>query len=249
MGKIYEALKRAEEEKQQFESKLSESRYTSLLDDFPGKAVYSMPLASEEALDNDLQIHVPSMPVKTILFTGTSPKCGTSRTAVSYATSLARDTNKKILLVDANLSAPTLHEVFNIDNSLGGLSELCNDKIKIEAQIRKLEPDNFSVLPCYRKHSSLSGLFGSIRFDNFLKMTEELFDYVILDGPPISRFSESLLISSKVNGVVMVIISGKTRRQVALRAKAEIERSGGRLLGVVLNRRKYYIPSWIYNRL
>jgi len=49
--------------------------------------------------------------------------------------------------------------------------------------------------------------------------------------------------------VVLVIESGKTRRQVALRAKKELEEAGGMLLGVILNKRKYYIPNWIYKRL
>lgn len=75
------------------------------------------------------------------------------------------------------------------------------------------------------------------------------FDYVVLDGPPLPSFSESKVICNKVDGVVIVIESGKTRKQVALRAKKYIEQAGGTVLGVVLNKRKYHIPKWIYRRL
>jgi Mrp family chromosome partitioning ATPase len=75
------------------------------------------------------------------------------------------------------------------------------------------------------------------------------FDYVILDAPPVPAFPECLVLCAKVDGVVLVVESGKTRRQVALRARKQVEEVGGKVLGVVLNKRKYYIPEWIYRRL
>jgi Mrp family chromosome partitioning ATPase len=58
-----------------------------------------------------------------------------------------------------------------------------------------------------------------------------------------------LVIGAKVDGVILTLESGKARRSVALKAKKEIEESGGKFLGVVLNKREYYIPKWIYKRL
>jgi Mrp family chromosome partitioning ATPase len=77
----------------------------------------------------------------------------------------------------------------------------------------------------------------------------ESFDYLILDAPPVTIFSETQVISSKVDGVILILESGKTRRQVAQKAKKEIEAAGGNFLGVVLNKRKFYIPKWLYKRL
>jgi Mrp family chromosome partitioning ATPase len=75
------------------------------------------------------------------------------------------------------------------------------------------------------------------------------FDYIILDGPPAISSPEVRFISSKVDGTILMLESGKTRRHVALKAKRDIEMAGGHFIGVVLNRRKYYIPKWIYKRL
>ena len=88
-----------------------------------------------------------------------------------------------------------------------------------------------------------------VMFDLFLKTMGEKFDYIILDAPPVPKFSECWVLCTKVDGVILVLEAGKTRRQVALRAKKALEEAGGRLLGVVLNKRKYYIPQAIYNRL
>jgi len=72
---------------------------------------------------------------------------------------------------------------------------------------------------------------------------------LILDAPPVPIFSEFRVLCRKVDGVVLVILSEKTRKQVAQKAKREIEEAGGHILGVVLNKRKYYIPKWLYKRL
>jgi Mrp family chromosome partitioning ATPase len=76
-----------------------------------------------------------------------------------------------------------------------------------------------------------------------------LFDFVIIDAARLASFPESQILSKKVDGVILVIRSGKIRRQVALRAKKDLEESGARALGMVLNRRKYHIPEWLYQRL
>ena len=92
-------------------------------------------------------------------------------------------------------------------------------------------------------------LFESIYFDNFLKRMRDTFDYVIIDSPPVNAYAESLVIAKKVDGIILVLESGKSRKQVAIRAKQQIDESGALLIGVILNRRKHYIPEWIYRRL
>ena len=75
------------------------------------------------------------------------------------------------------------------------------------------------------------------------------FDYILLDSAPLPNFAEARVLCKRVDGVVLVIESGKIRRQVALRAKKELEDAGAHILGVVLNKRKYHIPEWLYKRL
>lgn len=118
-----------------------------------------------------------------------------------------------------------------------------------DAYIKKVEPGSLSVVTAGSKLSGPMSLFESDRFDTFLKSMRAVFDYIILDGPPVPSFSEARVLCPKVDGVVLVIEAGKTREQVAVRAKKDLEEAGGKVLGVVLNKRKFQIPGCIYKRL
>ncbi len=108
---------------------------------------------------------------------------------------------------------------------------------------------NCICFPAGLKRSGGEGYFESQRFDGFLNKVRNSFDFVIFDCAPVPGFPDTQTLCSKVDGVILVITFDKTRRQVALRAKKELEDAGANILGVVINRRKYYIPDWIYRRL
>jgi capsular exopolysaccharide synthesis family protein len=166
---------------------------------------------------------------------------------------LARDSQLKVLLIELNLRTPSLHEVFKID-PIPGLSDFvgrdgrvtsiagCENPIKVQS-------GGPYVIPCGRNHSEPAVLLQSSAFNLFLKKMRDSYDFVILDAPPVHRFPESQLLCAMVDGVVLVIKAGTTRRQVALSAKKQLEQAGASLLGVVLNKRRHYIPDFIYRKL
>ena len=247
MGKTHEALEQAEKEYgQSFLGPQPEARKTPVGQ--PTKVRTPGDLECYQSLKTNLLGRYPDGTIKTILFAGTSHGDGTSTTAINFATTMARDCQLKVLLLDFNFRTPSLHEVFKIDYSLGLTDVLTNGR-EVLSNIERVGPGNLHVLPCGDNRSTPAPLFESSRFDAFLKNAREQFEYVIMDAPPVPSFSESRIICAKVDGVVLVVGSGKTRRQVALRAKKEIEDAGGKVLGLVLNRRKHYIPEWIYKRL
>lgn len=201
-----------------------------------------------EDLKTNLLAYHHNKSIKTILFLGTTHGDGASTTAINFATTIARNGRLNVLLIEANLRNPRLHEVFQVDPDQS-LSGYLTDGEKATGGIKKVGPENLYVVTPGSKLSGPVSLFESQRFSEFLKTMRTEFDYVVLDGPPLPSFSESKVICNKVDGVVIVIESGKTRKQVALRAKKYIEQAGGTVLGVVLNKRKYHIPKWIYRRL
>ena len=186
--------------------------------------------------------------LKTILVTGTAHGGGTSTTAVNLATVLADDSRTSVLIVDANLRTPGLHRFFKTD-SFKGMSELLNVRGEKSFGFKKIGDNDLYLFPCGIKRSKSDGYFESPRFDTFLNNVRNSFDYVIFDSAPVHGFPDTQTLCSKVDGVILVITYDKTRRQVALRAKKELEEAGANILGVVINRRKYYIPDWIYRRL
>jgi Mrp family chromosome partitioning ATPase len=131
-----------------------------------------------------------------------------------------------------------------------GLSEVLDDKRRLERAIQKVGPGELYALMC--GGSMMDGMIGVVdspQFDQFLINMRERFDFIIFDSPPVPIFSEFRILCRKVDGVVLVIDAMRTKKQAALRAKKELQDAGAKLLGVVINKRKYYIPSWIYKSL
>jgi len=84
---------------------------------------------------------------------------------------------------------------------------------------------------------------------DFFEKLRQRFDLILIDSPPATTSPDGLDISPKVDGIVLVVEADKTRWPVAESVKERIKRSGGKILGIVLNKRRYYIPNFIYKRL
>jgi capsular exopolysaccharide synthesis family protein len=245
MGKTYEALEWAEKEYQ--EQRREASREFVAVGP-PAERTSTQPiLVGYEDLKTNLLTRYADGSVKTVLFAGTAHRDGASTAAINFAATLARDSKLKVLLIDANLKTPRLHEVFKIDN-VHGLADLVAEDGRRVFSLGA-ERGNLRIVPSGGADFDPMTLFDSSWFEMFLKKVRDGYDYVILDAPPVHGSPECRVLCAKVDGVVLVIEAGKTRRQVALSAKKQLEEAGGKILGVVLNKRKFYIPEFIYRRL
>lgn len=247
MGKTYEALQRAEKEYQT-------NRQETLPVPVPKGPVVPYrrpwphpPVGPYEDLKTNLLSRYRDGSIKTILFAGTARGTGVSTIAANFAMALARDSRLKVLLIDVNLRTPSLHDVFRID-PVPGLADLMSRNGR-GARALRVGPGNLHVIPCGGYFADFVTLFESHRFSQFLKRARERFDYVVLDAPPVYGSSDCRVLCAMVDGVVLVVESGKIRRQVATSAKKQLEEVGGKILGLVLNKRKYYIPEFIYRWL
>jgi capsular exopolysaccharide synthesis family protein len=248
MGKYCEVLERAEKG---YGRRVPETTLKTIAETHPPISppeAAHVPMDRYEALKINILARHPGQTIKTILFSGTTHGDGASTTAINFATTLARNSRLKVLLIEANLRTPSVHTVFRIEPERG-LSDLMSNGDKPDFYIKKVDPGNLSLVTAGSTLTGEVSLFESNRFNEFLTSVRVAFDYIILDGPSIPSFSEARALCTKVDGVVLVIEAGKTRKQVAVRAKKELEEAGGKVLGVVLNKRKYYIPEWIYKRL
>jgi protein-tyrosine kinase len=248
MGRTREALEQAEKVYQENLMKTPDDSQKTAATKRPGKVPMQTPPNRFQEVKTKLVTCFPLGSVKTIMFTSTAHGDGSSFTAVSFATTLVRDFGLNVLLIDANLRRPSLHEIFNIDNHQGLSNILAQEEDKTFF-VKKVGHGRLYLIPCGKKKSEPTNLFESNRFEKTLKTMRERFDFVILDVPPVNSYAESIVIATKVDGVILVLESDKTRQQVALRAKQEMEKAGAKVLGVILNKRKHYIPEWIYKRL
>jgi capsular exopolysaccharide synthesis family protein len=196
-----------------------------------------------------LSTRYPGAAMKVILFVGISSGSGASTAAANFAASLAQDEDSKVLLMDANYrSAKKQESDAPLGESAGrlDLAHLLDDPTPV---CPVPGPSNLYILPRGKPTSMPLSLFQSDAFDELLRKLREEFKYVVIDGPALQGFPESVVLSRKADGVILVLESEKTRKRTAQSAKEQIEGAGGKLLGVVLNKRKYYIPNWLYQYL
>ena len=173
---------------------------------------------------------------KSLLVTSSLPAEGKTTTATNTAISLAQ-TGAKVLLIDADMRRPRLHTVFGIGNG-EGLSTLLSSSINKDGilEIVKQDPTTkLYLLPSGPVPPNPAELIGSEQMSSLLRTLQENFTHVVVDSPPIASFTDGVLIASMVDGVILVVHSGKSSRQVVRRSKQLLNEIGARIFGVVLN--------------
>jgi len=167
--------------------------------------------------------------------------------AIHTAIAAAESGNHNVLLVDANISAPRVHDVLDLPLS-PGLGEALSASGPHKLAVRRTRQSNLSVLTAgvgqagrvYEAGDNLAALFDALK---------KKFDLVLFDMPATSEASSALHLFRLFDGVVLVVENERVRSVVAQKATENLRRAGANLLGVVLNKRNKHIPDWLYQRL
>jgi capsular exopolysaccharide synthesis family protein len=190
--------------------------------------------------------------LKSLLVTSAMPGEGKTTMAVNTAVSLAR-TGAFVLLVDADLRNPRLHSIFSLKNERG-LSTLLSDEADETEALRAVTPDAASridVLPSGPMIPESAELLSSGQMARLVKAYRAVYDYVIIDSPPLTFFSDGVQLSALADGVVLVVSSGDSSRESARRSYQVLQDAGANVCGVVLNNaadnkfkyERYYKPA------
>nr|WP_042348368.1 CpsD/CapB family tyrosine-protein kinase [Bacillus massiliigorillae] len=174
--------------------------------------------------------------IKSIVVTSPEPSDGKSTTAANLAIVLAQQ-GKATLLVDTDLRKPSIHYTFNISN-MNGLTNAITRAIYLDTAIVKTFIPNLDILPSGPIPPNPSELLNSKSMATIMDDLKSKYEYVIFDAPPVLAVSDPQIMAAKSDGVVMVVNSGKTRKDSALKAKKILENVKGNILGVVLNGEK-----------
>jgi capsular exopolysaccharide synthesis family protein len=251
MSRTYEALRKAEEERSreqgtpfwvpQTDSTVepdSNGRKAPRISLDPGSYIEE----EYQKLRGNIFIGPGKTEIKTVLVVGSHHGDGATTTATLLASVLARANRSRVLLIDANLRTPSLAEVFNQTEDPRGLTDLMTDSMPVDELIRPTSLVNLSVITSGRPLPSPSYLFDGDTVERVLKALSDRYDFIIIDGAPVKDYSDSYFLGSKVDGTILVVAAEKTRIDTAQAVKRQLERSGIRLLGAVLNNKKNYIP-------
>ncbi len=174
---------------------------------------------------------------RTLLVSSSLPGEGKTTTSVNTAIILAQQTDARVVVVDADMRKPRLHRIFNLHNG-AGLSTLLSstpDDEEILALVQYDERSGLHVLTSGPVSPNPAELLGSEQMRRLMATLEASFQHVVVDSPPIVPFTDSVLISKLVDGVLLVVHGGTSSRAIVRRAKQILQEVGARVLGVVLN--------------
>ncbi|HKP35548.1 MAG TPA: polysaccharide biosynthesis tyrosine autokinase [Pyrinomonadaceae bacterium] len=202
-------------------------------------------------LRTSLLLSSAGTPPRTILVTSSQPSEGKTTTAINTAFMLAQ-TGAEVLIIDCDLRRPRLHANFNLSNTRG-LTNYLSGECALEEVLQSYEKTpNLKLLTSGPIPPNPAELLGSDEMRKLLGSLSEKFAHVVVDSPPAISFTDASILSTFVDGVILVIHGGRSSRAVVRRARQQLLDVGARIFGVVLNNVKatstdYYYAAGYYS--
>ncbi len=200
------------------------------------------------SLRTSLMFSTPEGMPKVLLFTSAAQGDGKTTTAVNLATVLAQN-GASVLLMDADLRRPSVHRDFGIPRAPGltdGIAQASNGREAGHPLIHGTEIKGLSLMPAGHATPSPAELLSSSQLAKVLNDCRRIFDYVIVDAPPILGLADAVVASRLVDGVVLVASAGKTGKENLRISVQRLRQVHAPLLGVVLNRVDLESPEYSY---
>ncbi len=210
----------------------------------PGKATdYTR---SYESLTEQLALLMKDKNLKSILITGVEPSEDVATVIGGIGINSARKGSKKVLIIDANFRNPSLAKILKISDN-PGLVDTLEGKIFLEDAVQNVEP-NLSILPSGNININPIALLSSSNMNDLMKTFKEKYDIIFVSCSNLKDFPDAAIISSIMDGIILVISEGETKRPVIMSALAPLGQKKANILGAILNNRTFPIPKWIYDR-
>lgn len=182
--------------------------------------------------------------IRSLIVTSPGPGEGKTTTIANLAVVFAQQ-GKTVLLIDADMRKPTVHYTFNLMNTIGLTNVLTRQMDLMEAVVQTDEKKLY-VLPSGPIPPNPAELLGSKAMDEFLERVYEEFDVVLFDTPPILAVTDAQIMANRCDGTILVVSSGKTEIEQAIKAKEMLQAANARILGVVLNNKKVKGNQYYY---
>jgi capsular exopolysaccharide synthesis family protein len=207
-------------------------------------------LAGEEALRLVQRVFLlqAQEPPHMVAFAGIDHGNGCSRICVRVAETLAKNVRGSVCLVEANLRSPALPEMFGTTNH-HGLTDALLQEGPIREFTKPVRGENLWLLSSGALATDSAKLLNSERLKPRLAELRKEFDFVLIDAPPLTRYSDAIGLAQLADGLVLVLEANSTRREAAVQVAESLRAANIRILGAVLNKRTFPIPETLYNKL
>ncbi len=173
--------------------------------------------------------------IQTLLVTSSIPGEGKTTTAANLAVAFAQ-AGRRTILVDADLRKPSVHKIFDIANEYGLSDLLRSDAMALSFVLAECEQPHLRILPTGKLPPNPAELLGSHRMRTILERLKGEADLVILDSPPLQAVTDPAVLGARVDGTLLVVDAGRTRRGALRHAREALSKTGARVLGVAINR-------------
>lgn len=173
-------------------------------------------------------------PVRTLLATSAGPEEGKSTTVANLAV-VAAQMGQVVVLVDCDLRQPKLHQFFGLKNDLGLCSVIADQAESTSALQPVAEVPGLRLMSSGPLPSSPAQVLASRHMESLIADLSSQVDLVLFDSPPVVLVSDASVLATRVDGVLLVLKAGQTKRDYARRAKEALEKVNARIVGVVLN--------------
>jgi len=193
----------------------------------------SIEAESYRTLRTNIQYSSIDKEIKSIVVTSADPQDGKSTISGNLALSFAQN-GKKVIIIDCDLRRPSIHKKFNLSN-LYGLSEVLIGKETLDNAIQEYKT-NIHVLPSGKIPPNSAEMISSISMNNLLEELKIKYDIVIIDSPPLGTFSDGQILSTKVDGTILVVKAGESKIEAVKEAKNLLNKVGANIIGVVINK-------------
>ena len=206
--------------------------------------------ASEEALRLVQQIFLLQAhePPRVVVFAGVDHGNGCSQLCASVAETLARNERGRVCLVEANFRSPALPGMFGVTNHFG-LTEALLREGPVGNFARPVRQNNLWLLSSGTLAVDSPSLLASEQLRSRIAELREQFDFVIIDAPPLNRYSDAVVLGQLSDGLVLVIEANSTRREAAAAVAESLRSAKVSILAAVLNKRTFPIPEKVYKML
>jgi len=206
--------------------------------------------ANEEALRLVQQIFLVQSqePPRVVVFASVDHGNGCSRICAAVAETLARNDRGRVCLVEANFRSPALPAMFGVSNHFG-LTEALLREGPVGTFAKRVAQDNLWLLSSGTLATDSPSLLAGDQLRKRVTELRKQFDYVIVDAPPLNRYSDAIVLGQHSDGLVLVIEANTTRREAAQAVTENLRSANVPILAAVLNKRTFPIPEKIYSLL